>query len=173
MCMDVGPSAGAWVALQRSNSLSPCTHQPPIATRWDMEPLLHQCWDLVGLIICKTGAHSPNCGFMCATVLLCPANTVFSTDIHSLGLWESSCLLFCSDLWAFGEGCDIDIPLRADHSTVSCSLHVGQPLGSLFTAIYGKRKPLCWGLEDAQVLGLQFLWCHCKIRNSHFLEWSQ
>lgn len=143
-------------------------HQQLLRETWNSSSICAGIWSAWS---CARLMHTVENVSSCVQLLLpCPANTV---SLESSTHCGSSFLVFYNDPWVFGGGVskwDIDVPFRVENSTVAYSVHAGQSLGSypsdpsLFIAMYCKKKSLWWGLEDAQILGLHLLWCHCKIR---------
>lgn len=76
---------------------------------------------------------------MCVVVLACLEN-VWLYKLSYLAFTISPCLFLDVYLSLKVKGCDIDVPFRAEHSSVSYFLNIDQLWVSILTAIYHKKK---------------------------------
>lgn len=92
----------------------------------------------------------------------------FLVVMHCLWVLQSFCTLFSTNSRVWEKGCDIDVLIMSEYSTVACSLHFDPLLVSVLASIYCQMKCLWWGLGDAPIYeyNKNLLWVGPWIYNS-------
>lgn len=92
------------------------------------------------------------CEFLHTASLLHTENSGFVQVMYYFDYCSSSAPLQWRPREPWGGRCDTDVLSRAEHSSVSCSLHMGQLWFFVLIGIYCK-KFLWWALRDALIYG--------------------
>lgn len=121
--------------------------------RWDfMSLFLIYAVILVDLIFCKSSACNLSHGeFMTRIATSCMPNAVLLKTYSISGSYKLSVSLLFGVLRLRSMIWDTDDPLRAEHSTISYSLH--KDTVDLYVILYYKRKFLWLGIISALLCG--------------------
>lgn len=123
--------------LKKTNSPSPSSYQLPMAP--ELWLLLHvhlpsPCWDCFWIELMQVlwmlsqplSVQTYNYAVVSvnAALLLLLSLSSLSSPYTTSGSYSLVFSLFCNDLWALGEGHDMDAPFRAEHFIVSYPFHL-------------------------------------------------
>lgn len=112
-------------SLEKAGSTTPRSHRLPIVSLPEVEIFFASslparcllCLVLILSVFCACWHKYYK--FTCTHALLCPEKQCLVVVNHHLWQWSLS-------LEDLGGDCDINVQYKAEHSSISCSLHVGQ-----------------------------------------------
>lgn len=112
-------------------------------------PLCVMIW--AGLSLHRLHTCYRNCHVFIWQLPNCVQKVLFPGSHDCLWVSQSFCTLFSTNSRVWEKGCDIDVLIMSESSTVACSLHFGPWLVSVLASIYCQMRCLWWGLGDSPI----------------------